>query len=121
MNWFLSANEPKSNPKRGQKTAFCGASKSKFASRKASAGGRVHGGYTGFEFEDLSRMLRVGIIGMGYIGRTHCRALHHILDCVRSRQKPALCPAEESLQVMRVMDASRRSAESCEAVRFSGD
>ena len=25
-------------------------------------------------------MLRVGIIGMGYIGRTHCGALHHIPD-----------------------------------------
>jgi hypothetical protein len=38
-NWFLSANEPKSNPKSGQKLTPCAASKSKFASRKALAGG----------------------------------------------------------------------------------
>jgi predicted dehydrogenase len=54
-------------------------------------------------------------------GDAFVNELQYFLDCVRSRQKPALCPAEESLQVMRVMDASRRSAESCEAVRFSGN
>jgi len=42
----------------------------------------------------------------------------YFLDCVRSHQKPALCPPEESLELMRVMDASRRSAESGEAVRL---
>jgi predicted dehydrogenase len=47
--------------------------------------------------------------------------LRYFLNCVRSRQKPELCPTEESLELMRVMDASRRSVESCEAVRLSGD
>jgi len=47
--------------------------------------------------------------------------LRYFLDCVRSRKKPVLCPVEESLQVMQVMDASRRSAESCETVRLSGN
>jgi predicted dehydrogenase len=46
--------------------------------------------------------------------------LRYFLDCVRSRQRPVLCPAEESLQVMRVMDASRRSVENSETVRLSG-
>ena len=54
-------------------------------------------------------------------GDAFVNELQYFLDCVRSRKKPVLCPAEESLQVMRVMDASRRSVESCEAVRFSGD
>jgi predicted dehydrogenase len=44
--------------------------------------------------------------------------LQYFVDCVRSRQKPALCPPEESLEVMRVMDASRRSVESCETIRL---
>lgn len=47
--------------------------------------------------------------------------LRYFLDCVRSRKKPVLCPAEKSLQVMRVMDASRQSAEKCETIRLSSN
>jgi predicted dehydrogenase len=54
-------------------------------------------------------------------GDAFVNELRYFLDCVRYRQRPVLCPAEESLQVMRVMDASRRSAENSEAVRLSGD
>ncbi len=54
-------------------------------------------------------------------GDAFANELRYFLECVRSRKKPALCPAEESLEVMRVMDASRRSVETCEAVRLSGN
>ncbi len=54
-------------------------------------------------------------------GAPFVNELQYFLDCVRSRQKPVLCPAEESLEVMQVMDASRRSVESCKAVQLSED
>lgn len=54
-------------------------------------------------------------------GDAFVNELRYFFDCVRFRQKPARCPAEESLQVMRIMDASRRSVEGCEIVRLSGD
>lgn len=44
--------------------------------------------------------------------------LRYFFDCVKARRKPLLCPPEESLQVMRVMEASRESVESGQPVRF---
>jgi hypothetical protein len=40
--------------KKGAKNAFCGATKSKFASREGQVGGPARGGYTSFE-SDVSR------------------------------------------------------------------
>jgi hypothetical protein len=53
-NWFLSANEPKSNPKRAQNNAFCGESNRNLRVERRQRTGEYKGGYTSFEF-DLSR------------------------------------------------------------------
>jgi hypothetical protein len=53
-NWFLSANEPKSNPKKGQTNAFSGESNRNLRVERRQRVGEYQGGYTSLEF-DLSR------------------------------------------------------------------
>src|SRR5208337_5115422 len=57
-NWFLSANEPKSNPKKGPKNHPLCALEPEFACRKAPADGQAPGGYTSFEFDVTNTLLR---------------------------------------------------------------
>ena len=53
-NWFLSANERKSTPKRGQKAAFCGVSNRNLRIERRQRAGEYKGGYTSFGL-DVSR------------------------------------------------------------------
>jgi hypothetical protein len=51
-NWFLSANEPKSNPPKGPKNQLlCGIEAKIRESKGAVRVGRHKGGYTSFEFD----------------------------------------------------------------------
>jgi predicted dehydrogenase len=47
--------------------------------------------------------------------------LRYFFDCIKAGHKPLLCAPEESVQVMRVIEASRQSVESGRPVRFSPD
>lgn len=46
--------------------------------------------------------------------------LRYFADCIEKRQRPLVCPPTESLEVMRLMSACRRSAESGEVVNWEG-
>ncbi len=46
--------------------------------------------------------------------------LRYFAECVEKRQLPSVCPPAESLEVMRLMGACRRSAESGKVVNWAG-
>ncbi|MGA2606209.1 MAG: Gfo/Idh/MocA family oxidoreductase [Terriglobia bacterium] len=54
-------------------------------------------------------------------GDAYVNELQYFFECVRSHQKPELCPAKESVQVIQVIAASWRSAESRDAVQLPSD
>lgn len=47
--------------------------------------------------------------------------LRYFVRCVAERQPPRLCPPEETCQVMQVMTASRRSADSGNVIALAND
>jgi UDP-N-acetylglucosamine 3-dehydrogenase len=47
--------------------------------------------------------------------------LRYFVSCIEQRERPAICPPEQSYQVMRVMDACRQSAESHQIIKFKAD